>query len=89
MNLSQQHRAELRCTLQRSLAEVERSYYNGYVSEEVWRRFLFLWTWGTARFGGIYGARHDRAYAKLGRSAYERRIARVAAMIARVRGWSI
>jgi hypothetical protein len=60
------------------------AYWRGTISESVWSRFEFLWCWSASRTLQPYGARHDRAYARLGSERYWRRIDRVAAWVNRI-----
>lgn len=39
--------------------------------------FRLIWTWSAVRFAGEAGRKHDRAYARLGREVYNRRIQRI------------
>lgn len=67
-----------------TLEQASYQYTHGYMTETEWRWYLFFWTWGAARFGGTAAHKQDRAFAKLGREAFERRRARVRAMRARL-----
>lgn len=65
-----------------SLAEVEAVDKIGIVgnvrfSERARDWFRLIWTWSAPRFEGLAGFKHDRAYAKLGRERYNRRIQRI------------
>lgn len=48
------------------------------------RAFKLLWTWTAPRLGGEPGRQHDRAYRKLGRELYNRRIERAKAWAERL-----
>lgn len=60
-------------------------YRTGIVSEDVWRWYVFFWTWTCGRYGGAAGLRQDRAFKALGSDIYFRRIERVRALWTRLR----
>lgn len=59
-----------------SMEVAERKFNAGYVSQYDYRWYCFFWTWTAARFGGAAASRQDRAYKRLGKTAYFRRIER-------------
>lgn len=67
----------------RTLAEVENLYRYGVIGDTAWRQYMFFWSWTAPRFSGAIGRRHDRAYERLGREGYQRRIERVRALAAK------
>lgn len=52
------------------------------------RWYHFFWVWSAPRFSGSAGIWHDRAFARLGRERYQRRIQRVRAFAARLKARS-
>lgn len=69
----------------RTLEEVERFHTMGVVSDQLWRRYQFLWCWSASRNHGRYGMRHDHAYERLGSARYWARIERVKGWIERIK----
>jgi hypothetical protein len=63
-----------------SLNEAERAHRYGTVPDLEMRWFRFFWNWGCHRFSGNIGVRQDRAWGRLGKDAFTRRIARVQRM---------
>lgn len=75
----------------RTLHEVESINRLGLVgnarfSERTRDWFKFLWTWSAPRFAGPEGRRHGRAWDRLGRLKYDRRIERVQKLVQRLEG---
>lgn len=66
--------------LRATYAQAEQRMAYGFLSSNVWRWYRFFWVWCAPRFGGTAGIKHDRAYARLGTAAYERRMLRVRAL---------
>lgn len=74
-----------------NLADVERIERHGLVgnarfSERTRDWFKFLWTWAAPRFSGAAAKKHDRAYKRLGKLGYDRRIARVQELVKKLGG---
>ena len=61
-----------------SFDSAESAYRYGRVTEKQWKAYKFFWIWTAPRFSHLMNAdrKHDRAFKKLGRDAYYRRIER-------------
>jgi hypothetical protein len=57
--------------------EANNLYAQGLMSDHNWRVYKFFWTWTAPRFCGIEACRQERAFMRLGKDAYYRRINRV------------
>lgn len=73
-----------------SLAEVESVERFGIVGNERFTErardvYVWLWTWGAARFSGAAGAAQESLYRRHGMAALNRRYARVSRMLARIK----
>lgn len=82
--MDQQDKAKLIEWLQCGLTyneviSIERIGYvgNGRFSEEVRRKWVFLWNWSAPRFSGPIGMRQDRVYDRMGKDFLNRRLARI------------
>lgn len=70
----------LRCGLTyNEVISIERMGYvdNERFSEEVRRKWVFLWNWSAPRFSGAIGMRQDRVYDRMGKDFLNRRFARI------------
>jgi len=65
---------------------VRNLYSLGVITQGEWDWYRFFWTWSAHRFSTVErsGPRQERAYERLGRDRFERRIARVRRLIARL-----
>lgn len=63
--------------LNHSLEQCERDDDRGLIPAHWHSRYVRLWTWSAARFGGEPDRQQQRFYERHGRSAYDRRINRV------------
>lgn len=67
-----------------SYDEVYNLYARGYVSQKVWDRYWWFWTWSAARLSGVSGILQDRYHKKFGTEALYARFERTKKLAARV-----
>lgn len=58
----------------------------GFISSDVWRWYLFFWTWCSPRFSGAASHKQDIAYMRLGMAGYLRRMQRASLLRSRLAG---
>lgn len=63
-----------------SLAQLDKAYAYGSITETEYRWRVFFWEWGAVRLAGKAGRLQDRCYEAFGLAGVDRRIARVKKM---------